>query len=588
MNAAELSVAMAANAKAIAQYLFPAGKKVGNEWKVGSASGEAGQSLSIRIAGHKAGVWADFATGSKGDLLDLWVAARGLSMADAMAEAKAYLGIRDSMPDRPRVEYRRPQRPECKRAVSRVRDWLMSRGLEERTINDFKIAEQKKGDKWYAIFPYLREGVLVNTKYRNPDEKKDMRQEGGAEPCLFGWHLIEPKTRVIAITEGEIDCMTLHQAGIPSLSVNAGANNHQWIDSDWDRLERFSEILICFDDDEQGNKGAQEVIRRLGIERCKRVKFPEKDANEYLIKGASGEDFWHYIKEAKSLDPDELSSAQKYIKAAEELFYPSSDKIKEPVLKLNVELPWFEFRRGELTIWTGYNNHGKSLMLSQVLLGLATQGERFCVFSGEMQPARQLKRMLKQASGLDRPAPEYIRAIGDWLSDKFWLFDHVGSAPLSRLLEVFLYANRRYAIGHFVIDSLMMTDVPEDGPGSQTAQKEAVQKMCDFARRNNIHLHLVAHPRKGVDEKNGPGKMDVAGSSKIVDGADNVFTVWSARKDQSQDIDDSPDGKLELQKCRNGEVVHYTEWLWFNRDSQQYTTRRDRRGYVIVDYSNQI
>ena len=64
------------------------------------------------------------------------------------------------------------------------------------------------------VFPYLRDGELVNVKYRNIAEKKDMRQEGGAEPCLFGWHLIDPKARAVAICEGEIDAMTLHQSGV--------------------------------------------------------------------------------------------------------------------------------------------------------------------------------------------------------------------------------------------------------------------------------------------------------------------------------------------------------------------------------------
>lgn len=66
------------------------------------------------------------------------------------------------------------------------------------------------------------DGELVNAKRRNPDEKKDMLQEGGAEPCLFGWHLIEPNARRVAIFEGEIDAMTGHQMGIASLSINAG------------------------------------------------------------------------------------------------------------------------------------------------------------------------------------------------------------------------------------------------------------------------------------------------------------------------------------------------------------------------------
>lgn len=120
-----------------------------------------------------------------------------------------------------------------------------------------------------------------------------------------------------------------------------------------------------------------------------------------------------------------------------------------------------------------------------------------------------------------------------------------------------------------------------------TAQKEAMRKMCDFARRNGCHLHLVAHPRKGADESKGPGKLDVAGSSKITDGADNVFTVWSARKDENDtSVDpDKPDAKLELHKQRNGDVQHYTQWLWFNKAAQQFTTNSRRSAVSFVPFS---
>lgn len=139
-----------------------------------------------------------------------------------MRDAKAHLGIRDEMPPRPAPTYKRPARPQCGKPKSRVLKWLLGRGLTEETIAAFKIGEQERGGKTYAVFPYLRDGELVNAKRRNPDEKKDMLQEGGAEPCLFGWHLIEPNARRVAIFEGEIDAMTGHQMGIASLSINAG------------------------------------------------------------------------------------------------------------------------------------------------------------------------------------------------------------------------------------------------------------------------------------------------------------------------------------------------------------------------------
>jgi len=583
MNAHELSLRMAAQAATIAEHLLPGGKKVSCEWKAGSVRGEAGHSLSVSISGGKKGVWSDFATGESGDLLDLWAAVRGISIGAAMIEAKAYLGIRDSMPAREPKSYRRPDRLSCKTPKSRVLEWLAGRGLTEPTVEAFKIGEQVRDGKTYAVFPYLRAGDLINAKYRNPDDKRDMRQEAGAEPCLFGWHLIDPKARSIVITEGEIDAMTLHQVGIAALSVNAGAGNHQWIENEWDALERFSEIFISFDDDEAGRKGAVEVAGRIGVERCKLVKFGAKDANQWLIDGAGGEDFHAALIVARPHDPQELASMAAFMPAVKALFYPADNTKQYPVLMLaGKQCPWFEFRPGEYTCWTGISGHGKSLMLNQVLLSLMQQGERVMVFSGELTPELQGKRMVKQATGLDRPTPAYIDAVGEWVRDRMWLFNVVGNATINRLLEVFSYGAKRYGITQFVIDSLMMTDVPEDGPGSLSAQKDAVQKITSFAKRTGAHVHLVAHPRKAKDESQAPGKLDVGGSGRITDAADNVFSVWSARKEEGEPENDKPDAMLELLKQRNGEVQHKKLWLFFNRAATQFCASSARRAVPVV------
>lgn len=580
---------MSESVASIATHLLPKGKKSAGEWKAGSTSGDEGQSLSVRLTGVKRGLWKDFATDEGGDLLDLWAATRGMSIAEAMVDAKAFLGVREDRPRREQVAYRRPNQPQCKKPKSKVREWLMGRGLTEHTIEAFKIGEQIRDDKHIAVFPYLRDGELVNAKYRDVDDKRGMRQESGAEPCLFGWHLVDPKVRAIAITEGEIDAMTLYQMGVPALSVNAGAGNHQWIENDWDRLDRFSEIWVCFDDDDAGRKGSSEVVQRLGIERAKPVKFGAKDANQWLMDGAGGEDFHAALKDAKPLDPDELISIAEFFGQVKSMMYPAAEAPRLPLLLLGDRYrSCFEFRPGELSVWTGINGHGKSLMLNQVLLGLMHQGERVCVFSGEMTPAQQARRMLKQATGLDRPTPAYIDATGAWLRDRMWLFNVIGTATIARLIEVFKYAARRYGITEFVIDSLMMTDVPEDGPGAFSAQKQAVQTITGFAKTFRAHVHLVAHPRKGRDEKEAPGKMDVAGSGKLTDGADNVFSVWSAQKEDEDSNDEKPDALLELHKQRNGDTQHKKFWMWFNRGSQQFCSTAGRKPTVFVPFGDDV
>lgn len=589
MNAAEISSYLAERAADVAEYLLPEGKKSSGEWCVGSLSGESGQSLKVRITGAKKGMWKDFNTGEGGDLIDLWAGKRVLSIAQALTEIKAYFNIRDESLLKPKKEYKRPAKPQAKRPTSPVIDWLGSRGIEPETVIDFKIAEMQRGGKVYAVFPYVRDGEYINGKYRNIAEKKDMRQEGEAEPCLFGWHLIEPSVRKVCVCEGEIDAMTLHQVGYPAMSVNAGAGNHQWIDSDWERLDRFSEILLCYDNDEAGQKGAREVANRLGADRCKIVHFgPHKDANEALQAGFSAKDFDHCIASARTFDPEELRQLVDFWGEVKASFWPAEgEKNLYPVLTLNgADMDWFEFRPGEVSVWTGYNGHGKSLILNQILLGLLKQGEKMCVFSGEMLPKQQGRRMAKQLTGIDRPAIAYLDAAEAWLKDRAWIFNLAETATLDRLLEVFKYGYKRYGIRHFVIDSLMMTDVPEDGAGAMSAQKEAMRKLATFSRSNQAHIHLVAHPRKAQDEKKGPGKMDVSGSSKLTDAADNVWSVWADHKEEGERPDES-DGKLELHKQRNGDIQSKKVWLFFNKECQQYSMDKHRRPYQYVQFSTQ-
>lgn len=586
MNAKELSTRMAGQAEAIAQYLLPAGKRKGREWKIGDVAGTEGGSLSVCLTGAKAGVWKDFAKEEGGDLLDLWMAVRQLTLPEAMKEAQAYLGIRDTMPaNQPVRTFTVPAKPKTA-APSTVAQWLQGRGISAATLEAFKVREVTRGGQPWALFPYLRDGVYVNGKYRNPAEKKGMQQEKDAEPCLFGWHLIAPNCRQVAICEGEIDAMTLHQVGIAALSVNAGAGNHQWIESDWARLEQFSDILVCFDNDDAGDKGAVEVMRRLGIERCRRMRVGAKDANQWLQDGAIPADFEEAARDARPMDPDELRSVADFEAQVIDSFYPPPGQQSAPTLRLDIDFDWFEFRGGEVTLWTGINGHGKSLLLSQVELGLMQQGARFTIFSGELKPMKQLKRMVKQASGLDRPTVPYIRAITQWLHGQCWVFDQVGAAKLDRLIEVFTYAHRRYGCDHFVIDSLMMTDVPDDGPRANTAQKEAVAKLCGFAKQYDVHVHLVAHPRKGRDESAGPGKMDVAGSGHITNGVDNIFSVWKAKKDEARPEDDgSLDAKLELMKQREDGVQNFTLQLWFNKPSMQFRSAPRWRPFSYVQFS---
>lgn len=100
-TATELAALLAQRAPEVAQHLLPRGRIEHGNWVLGSVQGDDGKSLHIQIAGNKAGLWLDFASGEKGDLIGLWQAVRSCSLRDACTEAMDYLGIKPEPEDRP-------------------------------------------------------------------------------------------------------------------------------------------------------------------------------------------------------------------------------------------------------------------------------------------------------------------------------------------------------------------------------------------------------------------------------------------------------------------------------------------------------
>ena len=79
----EMAARLAQDAEGVCRMLLPGGKRVGAEWEAGSVGGESGRSLRVHLSRAKAGVWCDFADGAqRGELVDLWAAARGVSIGE--------------------------------------------------------------------------------------------------------------------------------------------------------------------------------------------------------------------------------------------------------------------------------------------------------------------------------------------------------------------------------------------------------------------------------------------------------------------------------------------------------------------------
>jgi len=234
-------------------------------------------------------------------------------------------------------------------------------------------------------------------------------------------------------------------------------------------------------------------------------------------------------------------------------------------------LPWprteekFRLRRGEVTIWAGFNGHMKSMVTGYCALALMDQGEKVCIASFEMKPKKTLRRLASQAIATIRPTTKYIDLFLDSLVDKLWLYDQQGETSPERVLGVIYYCAEQLGVTHFVIDSLMKVVADED---DYNGQKKFIARLCTAAKDLNIHIHLVHHSRKREDERSRPGKQDAKGTGAIVDQTDNFVTVFKTPK-KPEDGDDKPDFFLFCDKQRHGSWEGAIP-LWFDDNSLQF------------------
>ncbi len=183
----------------------------------------------------------------------------------------------------------------------------------------------------------------------------------------------------------------------------------------------------------------------------------------------------------------------------------------------------FRFRPYEMTVWVGYKGHGKSAILSQVLLGLMQSGKRVFVCSPEFHPIELLFRFLVQCVGSDNPRPDEADRLLKFLAKYLWLYDVQASLKPNDLPALCRWVVDNIKPDHIVIDSLMKCGIAPDDYG---AQKNLVDKLQTIAHQNPLHFHLVAHARKGMSDDKPPRLLDIKGASEIADLVENVLSVW--------------------------------------------------------------
>ena len=430
-------------------------------------------------------------------------------------------------------EYVKPVTVEVK-ISDKVLEWFASRGITKATLAHWKVGEsyeympQVNAKRNTINFNYYRKSELINVKYR--DAAKNFKMVSGAELIFYGLDNIEKLDRVY-IVEGEMDALSLHEAGIYSVcSVPNGASKGnqrlEYLDNCWKYFEEKTEIVLCTDNDKAGLALRKELARRLGTYRCKYVDFGQyKDANEVLIaEGATA--LREYLNNAKTFP---LEGVLNVSDIWDSVLNYNENGVVNYSLHLGDSDDFFKIAFGEWTVVTGIPNSGKSDVIDQLCVNLAVRyGFRSAMFAPESFPYEgHIKRIANKLNERNCNN-EQLNRTKDFIEEHFfWVKIDLENLTLKSILDHFKQLVFQKGVNILVIDPWNMLD--------HSAQKDhsyvgvMLSEITQFCQQTNTHLFLVAHPRK-LDSINGvfrkPNLYDISGSSDFYNKAYNGLICY--------------------------------------------------------------
>ena len=402
-----------------------------------------------------------------------------------------------------------------KQITSKVSKWFESRGISQKTLDDLMVTEglefmPQTGKSENTIqFNYIIGDELINVKYR--DGRKNFKLYKGAEKIFYNINSIVGYDSCV-ITEGEMDVLALHEAGIKNaISVPNGAtlnsNNLDYLDNCIDYFEDKEKVILAVDDDEPGQALQQELIRRLGAEVCFLTTFEDcKDANEYLIKygkdklvnrieGARPVPLEN-VTTLKDIEDEITDFVKNGFKPGYQIGIPNFDSI-------------FSTYTGQFITVTGIPSSGKSDFVDQMVVGYNQRYEWKTAFaSPENAPTYLHAHKLMRKVWQDMPTRNDIgtdkwNQVAEHVNDNFFFID-MERYTLESVLRKGAELVKRKGIKCLVIDPFnKIRDVDCKTEDVNRYTMEYLTKIETFAKKYDVLVFIVAHPTKMYRDKDG-------------------------------------------------------------------------------------
>ena len=406
-------------------------------------------------------------------------------------------------------------------------------------------------------FNFFDRGEYINVKCRTIDKRFTFLAKAELIPWNIDAIIGHP---LCYITEGEFDALTLIQCGyLETISVPNGAQkNLSFLDRFVEtHLEDKVRIVLALDNDEKGIMLRDELIRRLDIDRCQMVEWPEdcKDANDVLVKHGVDK-VRECIEDAHDIPLIGIQTAEGVGEELLSLFENGMQRGAATEIKGFDDLITFE--TGRYMVVSGRPGDGKSEFIDELCLRLCLLHDwKIAYFSPENVPITyHLRKLCEKITRYPfQPSGSMTRQLFDacvrWLSqnvchilpgygdDGIVEFERTaekdGKNPaantLDNILSIAHRAVARRGVRILVIDPLNRIDAE-----SEYAQHELTwyahvnNTLSRFARRHKCLVILVAHPRK-VNRANLDGKKrrvemnDINGSADFGNKADYCLIV---------------------------------------------------------------
>lgn len=435
---------------------------------------------------------------------------------------------------------------------------IKERGLTRDTCLEYGIGI--KNGSYY--FPYYDGDNLVAYKKRQIADKKFSIEGDWQKGALFGQQLFNKGGKYVTITEGEFDAAAAYQmlgSKYPVVSVRNGAGNAaQDIKANYEWLDSFENIVICFDNDDAGRTAASQVAEVLGT-KAKIFKGTKdfKDSCEYLQENKVAE-FVNLWWRAERYTPDGIVDGAGLW-----------ELVNQPVERSKVQYPFtgmndltYGIREGELVTITAGSGLGKSQFLREIVFHILnnTTQENIGLLFLEESVKRTAKSIMSLAANKPLHLPD-IEVSDDELRTAFdstlgtgrvFLFDHFGSTAIDNIINRVRFMAKALECRYIFLDHVSIVVSAQENGDERKALDEIMTKLRMIVQETGISLFCVSHLKrpdgKGHEEGAATSLSALRGSGSIGQLSDMVIGL--ERNGQAEDLKERHTTRVRVLKNR--------------------------------------